>query len=222
MGFLIRYFRAPNQTFDVAFHILRVSLKYQVDVLSNDAIRVLRQLYPPTLEEWDDLQMKKIATRANSTQVALFAYEHDISELLPVACYALLCCQTSNGLSESDFPKSFLAFLENGRRNLLALLPKTTLQWMDVLPATQVYEPSWSCNIHCLWSCQFLFRTWLACDSDPQVNMLLCPFSFFTSASFAQDSAFLCSGCQKRMEAKHKEGRIKAWSAIPEAFGVKV
>jgi hypothetical protein len=206
-----------------ALAIARVAGKYQMDNLHQDGLRILRKHYPNTFKDWNRLGNDSVYDYSfpYGLEVAFYAFEHNVVELLPASCYSAICHHEFVELLNLDIPKAFGNLLLKLYHQIDAGLGIWTLSWLDEAPD----EKDWKCphGSYCEPALRFLrnFRT------TYRPRLFLDPFDTYMGAmeefySEAHDTPLpFCKRCRKYAREVHEDGRNDAWDRLSVYLGLK-
>ncbi|KAJ7656803.1 hypothetical protein DFH06DRAFT_1198614 [Mycena polygramma] len=209
-------FPAPT-TFPILSSILRMSHKYEVDMLRKRALLHLSSAHPTTLDEWERLQSgvpSWKSERGNEDQnlaIVALAGQVGATWILPTAFYRM--CQTSDerciitgsqlsDLGKADFFKG-LRFLE-------------TSGAADVLRFLQSPSPDCPDHVSCMLLQQKRYH-WVAVrghyDEDAAGSM---PLELWRKNDW--NHLVECEECLPLMQKMHTAARERLWNNLPEIF----
>lgn len=198
-----------------------------MDLLYQDAYDMLKDFYPSTLDGWESLSshyQRHIRSRRDCLDVAAFALELGISDILATACFTSLIVHPLIELRHKDIPPQLWDLLVRGRERLVSSLPMTTLRWVADCMSE---EPGrWKCrnDAECSAFRRFAYRLRLSCDTQHPLEYIFLPFQCVVDNVLVNDALGntpeLCSQCLEEFQNKHEDGRYAAWDALPLAFDV--
>ncbi|ESK92286.1 hypothetical protein Moror_4684 [Moniliophthora roreri MCA 2997] len=198
--------------------ILRLSTKYQVDYLRQRVYRVLSELYPTTLEEWDarDAFVNLETFEARPFAVFLLAKETNLPTLLPAALY--LCADSQDigfildGLPSIDNTHIELDWPDKKAciraRETLSIALRTRL---FAFLTGQMDFP----GCHRTSMCNNTRWKWLQ-----GVEASLGSGVFSVSFPWAQYQSGVCDSCHRLSRDHYVAERQKLWDELPVLFGL--
>ncbi|KAH8828657.1 hypothetical protein DL96DRAFT_1814015 [Flagelloscypha sp. PMI_526] len=214
---------SDSMAFDQLSIMLRLGNKYNFQRLRDNAVRILREAFPDTLQAYDNSNEHLLST-ATELELAWLAFSESIDIVLPVLCYMsigleqlpqlmrdALCRKNGERLVTSPEFKSFIAA---GLVSALFQQPKLTFTWLN------------SADLYWLPRCPTARKCEKAVD-----NLVLCHFGWknqpnelgmlpLSDLEWWPPENGLCSICIEMLEKKHEEERAQFWEALPSFFGL--
>ncbi|KII86149.1 hypothetical protein PLICRDRAFT_700275 [Plicaturopsis crispa FD-325 SS-3] len=219
------FFERPSQTsFSVVAGILRLATKYDVAYLRQRVISQLVEIYPPTLEKWDQRSnIPPLISDAATSHFALvnLARETDVPSVLPAALY---CCSmhgaediidgivqpdgSRSELSPADMRACLLA-RETFARHPPMLAFMADLGFIEGLIESLCEDPN-TCvkdEISILRSCALAERS----------------FDLLDGRVLTKDASFvhtLCDECAGAIKYDFERQRLSIWERLPALYGL--
>ncbi|KAJ7100401.1 hypothetical protein C8R44DRAFT_641926 [Mycena epipterygia] len=212
-------------TFSVIASVLRMSHKYQVDVLRKRALIHLSSIHPTTLTEWESMDPTSCSwfpkIDAAYLEIILLARQTSAHWILPTAFYRI--CENAH-----------LDSLLIGR-NSLELSPSdkvacvSAIRWLETTGARKVldflHNPYAPLNKDCRspQSCaqrrvktRLIVECWR--DYDPEEDVFF-PLDLWAENDWHRVDA-VCSPCLTAMKTAHEEAKNAVWNRLPSLFGL--
>jgi len=204
--------------------ILRLSHKYQVQALREQAISQITTLYPNTLEGLEDfMNGKQIVMNEDDVDAVLLAHEAEVPSLLPSAFYWIssdwdnlvseIAPQDTGNTTEGELAgynklsNGDIVRIACGRDKLRKAFHEEIVKYMYG-PSTEGCIDTRGCK-----NCKGL-----VVRSDKWREL---QWSAGVTGDIRDYMNDLCSACNHALKLTMKEGRRKAWQKLPEYFGLK-
>jgi hypothetical protein len=185
--------------------VLRISTKYNIHLLRQKCITVLRTKFPSTLPDCDAL----LASEYQYTPPAIvraipLARETNVPEILPWAFYISTHITMDDLLSDAVLSWRDKALCLAGKERLWELQKSLTHQFR--------FDPTRASN--CINACQM--RPPQIADWRETEELRKTPHPLEIYAKWS--SMKVCQKCLAQMELQHQAGREKVWKALPSIF----
>ncbi|KII84009.1 hypothetical protein PLICRDRAFT_58140 [Plicaturopsis crispa FD-325 SS-3] len=206
-----------TQPLSVITPILRLSKKYEIQYLYDDALGILTTEYPDTLKGWDEKFQRSVPAITRyaglSFDVANLARELDLQSLLPCALYRCLLQDLERILDGITDPET---------SHVLKLSPHNQRVVMLGLPKVMC----WSMNTACMWIGEGM-QEMKQCNSKKCKRGFKGMSDYFRSAfprsralhrwSSKWDHKF-CEKCLEVVKPRYEERRAHFWTQLPVYF----
>lgn len=217
--------------FAIITSILRLSTKYQIKVIREQAISQLATLYPDKLEAFSHFADNRLVEPATEDDVdmILIARETNALRLLPLAFYSVVTSHLPEDASVDDDDDEFSEFW-GGEVDTWSKLSKEDLARIAfgreklrrafyLKMGKFLYEPSpENClDEHCdLYKSMLRADTWWI-EQSGRSDVL----SRHIVDDFTERLADLCPVCEEALRSSIEEGRRKIWEKLPSYFGLQ-
>ncbi|KAH8828656.1 hypothetical protein DL96DRAFT_1013202 [Flagelloscypha sp. PMI_526] len=216
------FFRSDNVSFEQLSVMLRLGSKYNVQRLRDNAIRILREAFPDTLEDHDSHDSDLLSLAA-TLEFAWLAFSEEVDIVLPLICYECHCLpepvlmrdDTLKRMNGDEFKISneFKIFIAAGL--ISAFIEQTKLIFTWLKPTGSALVPKCATKIRCRKALDSLAQAYL-CEDRTRENGLY----ILTNQPWWPPEPDFCSECIKMLEERHEEDRAKLWEALPTFFNL--
>ncbi|KAG6895935.1 hypothetical protein C0992_011482 [Termitomyces sp. T32_za158] len=185
--------------------ILRISTKYDIVVLRDKCITILRRFFPPSLSDCDVLLSSKYSYNKSSVLRAIpLAREANVPEILPWAFYVSTSIPDHVLLNDSVISWQDKALCLAGKEKLWELQKSLTHRFL--------FESTRS--IACQRFCQSRLPTMMSWRRTEELRALAHPLEPFDDWG----SLNICPLCIESTKLQHRNGREETWEALPSIF----
>ncbi|TCD60221.1 hypothetical protein EIP91_010529 [Steccherinum ochraceum] len=210
-----------NISMKMVFALLQLGIKYQIDYLRDEAISVIKFVYPPSYDEYMENNAERVTEQSyadDAIAVINLAWKHGLHSLLPSAFF--VCALMSNQeLAEAT-----------GRQGLTKLSPNDLRRCLDGREILQTryhdrYHPL-DCVIvseFCLnpEDCDWEVRdTWSHDAWDCTTSILEFDFDIMKELDWIK-AAHLCEACRTHYEYADQEARKDMYNDLAVIFGLE-
>ncbi|KAG6884922.1 hypothetical protein C0993_007241 [Termitomyces sp. T159_Od127] len=185
--------------------ILRISTKYDIVVLRDKCISILRRIFPSSLSDCDILLSSKYSYNASSIVRAIpLAREANIPEILPWAFYVSTSIPNDTLLNDTVLSWQDKALCLVGKEKLWELQKSLTHRFL--FESTR--------NPACQLLCQVRHPQLMSWHRMEELRAMAHPLEPFCD----WNSFKVCPRCMEYAKLQHKNGREKVWEDLPSIF----
>ncbi|KAJ7149696.1 hypothetical protein C8R46DRAFT_915824 [Mycena filopes] len=211
---------APT-TLSVLTGVLRMSHKYEVDVLRKRGLAHISAFHPSTLDEYLALSEKRSAwmneliMKRDSAcpSMAILGRQLSIEWILPIAFYRICELTSHHAILDDSMPKSDQVTLLTACRFLEGAAISTILEFLWPNPSVECISPA-ECE-----NSRFASRrdaeVWRQRTPSAQSHL---PFELWDSHDWVRLE--VCDVCMASMKLAHGEAMVKLWDSLPGLLGL--
>ncbi|KAF7297709.1 BTB domain-containing protein [Mycena kentingensis (nom. inval.)] len=212
-----RFFMAEYPPLEQVRSVLRLSKKYEMVLLRQSAVDLLRSEYPTGLEDYHE-RMSKEVCRYDPASVVSVARETGVPSVLPGAFYLLSIYASvqmyDDEANDPDVPSDLSpedqALCAKGQNRLFHFSLQRTLQWFA---SESGRIPGSSCPTKS--ACRLVASRRLKSRLETMASM--------TAASASWDESIalgFCQNCTAEYKSCFTDARKEVWEKMPSYFGL--